>query len=177
VESSVHITSHREALWNALLDADMNVCYWGWISDRCTKWDSWLKFVVALTASGTVAGWGIWSQFPAGWKGLSAVACVAALGHPIFFPSERLKRISGLVATWKEIYTDYELLWEQDSELCVSDSWNRFEANKRREASIDETNLPKTKKLIRKAYESVRRKRGLDGRQEISTTTAKTKTT
>jgi len=102
----------------------------------------------------------------AAWKALSAVACIASVSHPIFFSSERLKRISGLVATWKEVYTNYDLLWEQDSELCATESWNRFEATKRREGSIDETSLPKKNKLILEAYERVCRKRGLDVRQK-----------
>ena len=53
-----HQSSHREALWNALLDADLNVCYWTCISDRYTKWDQCLKLIVALSASGTVAARG-----------------------------------------------------------------------------------------------------------------------
>ena len=164
--------SHREALWDALLDADLNVCYWTWISDGCTKWDQWLKIVIALAASGTVAAWGIWSQYPSAWKVLSAAACVASVIHPVLFSSEKLKRISGLVATWKEICTDYELLWEQDSDLSATDSWNRFEVTKRREGSIDETSLPKKPRLIQKAYDHVRRKRGLDDRQRTPETTA-----
>jgi hypothetical protein len=154
---------HREVLWNALLDAEMNVCYWNWISDRSAQWDERLKFLIALAASGTVAAWGIWSRYPSAWKFLSAVACVASIGHPFFFSSEKLKRISGLVGTWKEVCINYDLLWEQDSDLATTDSWNQFETTKRRESSIDETSLPKKPKLIRKAYEHVRRKRGLHG--------------
>ena len=58
------------------------------------------------------------------------------------------------------MYAEYDLLWEQDSELCGEDLWKRFEATKRRESSIDETALPKKDKLITKAYEHVCRKRG-----------------
>jgi hypothetical protein len=81
--------------------------------------------------------------------------------HPIFFSSERLQRISGLVATWKEIHISYELLWEKDERLSSPESWKQFEATKHREASIDETTLPKNKKLVEKAYEYVLRKRGI----------------
>jgi hypothetical protein len=177
--SSVKSADHRIALWNSLLDADMNICYWTWTADRCTKWDQWLKFIVALTASGTVAAWGVWSQYPTPWKVLSAVACVASVSHPIFFPSDRIKRTSKLVATWKEVYINYELLWEQDSELSTTESWKRFETTKVRESKIDETTLPKKDKLIQKAYDSVCRKRGLNGRQadaKTATTEATTST-
>jgi hypothetical protein len=164
MSSSVKKADHRDA------HADLNVGYWTCISDRCTKWDQWLKFIVALTASGTVAAWGIWAQYPTIWKALSATACIAAVGHPIFFPSERLKRISGLVARWKEIFITYELLWEQDSELSQSDSWKRFQAAKVRESSLDETTLPKSNKLIEKTFDQVCRKRGIHGQQRISET-------
>jgi hypothetical protein len=163
MSTAVSKGDHQLALWSALLDADLNVCYWTWISDRCTKWDQWLKFIVAFTASGTVAAWGIWAQYPAVWKILSGVACVASVSHPIFFPSERLKRISGLVARWKELLIDYELLWEQDSELSEPTSWKRFQSAKIRESNFDETTLPKDDKLIEKAYVHVCQKRGIDG--------------
>lgn len=138
-----------------MLTADMNVCYWGWISDRCTKWDNYLKFLLAVTASGAVAGWKIWIEHPEVWKSLSAISAVAALAQPIFFPSEKLKRISALVATWKEIYTNYTLLWEKDESLSSAESWEQFETAKRREGSIDETHLPKNNRLIEKAYQHV----------------------
>jgi hypothetical protein len=155
-------SDHRIALWNALLDADMNVSYWTWISDSCTTWDHWLKVLIAVAASGTVAAWGIWSQYPAAWKVLSGVACIASIIHPVFFGSERLKRISQLVATWKDVYAEYDLLWEQDSDLNAENSWKRFETAKRRESAIDETALPKKDSLARNAYEHVCRKRGLN---------------
>ena len=156
---------HRVILWKTLLTAEMNVCYWTWISDRCTTWDNRLKYLIAVAASGTVAAWGIWARYPASWKTLSACAALAALAHPIFFSSERLKRISGLVATWKEISTSYELLWEKDEYLASAESWHRFEATKHREANIDETSLPKKAKLIEKAYQHVLLKRGSDVRK------------
>ena len=152
---------HHLALWKTLLTAEMNVCYWGWISDSRSKWDTRIKFLIAATASGTVASWTLWSQFPQAWQALSAISALAAIAHPIFFSSEKLKRISGLVATWKELRTNYELLWEKDQSLASAQCWTQYEAAKRREASIDETDLPKNPKLIEKAYEHVRKARGL----------------
>lgn len=142
-----------------MLTADYNVSYWGWVSDTCTKWDTRIKVLIAITASGTVASWGFWAQFPAGWKILSAVSAVAAIAHPYFFSSEKLKRISALVGTWKELCINYELLWEKDDSLSSTESWSQFEAAKRREANIDETNLPNWKRLKEKAYQHVVRKR------------------
>jgi hypothetical protein len=68
----------------------------------------------------------------------------------------------GLIATWKEVSIDYGLLWEKDARLADNGTWDEFEALKRREKTIDESEFPKTKsKLLEKAFHHVCRKRGL----------------
>jgi len=153
----------RTALWDSMLDAEMNSCYWDLVSARYTSWDLWIKITIAVTASGTVAGWSIWAQNPGAvvWKTLSGTAALVALFHPYLCSSERLKRSSELVATWKEVFIDYELLWYEDGVLESNQSWAEFEAIKRREAKIDETRLPRSEVLIEKAYRHVLEKRRL----------------
>jgi hypothetical protein len=144
-----------------MLDAEMNSCYWDLVSSRYTSLDTALKIVIAAAASGTVAGWGIWSQYPAAWKVFSAIACIVSLVHPYLCSAEKLKRTSELVATWKEVYIDYELLWLNDNELESSKSWKDFEEVKHRESKIDETRLPKWDKLVEMAFRQVLAKRRL----------------
>ncbi len=105
-----------------MLDAEMNHCYWDLVSARYARWDRNLKFFVAFAASGAVAGWSIWSRYPGGWKVFSALSAVAAVAHPFFFSSDSLKRMSELVATWKEVFIDYELLWYRDGELLSAEA-------------------------------------------------------
>jgi hypothetical protein len=151
----------RTALWDSMLDAEMNVCYWNLLSARYTNWDKYLKIVIALAASGTVAGWSIWSQYPVAWKIFSAVACLASLIHPYICSADVLKRTSELVATWKEVSIDYELLWYEDGALQSDKSRSEFEDIKRRESKIDETRLPRSPKLLEKAFCQVLEKRRL----------------
>lgn len=158
--------NNRNALWNSLLDADMNVFYWAMVSGRYGTWDKLIKIVVAVAASGAVAAWGVWSRHPEAWKIFSGVACIASIGQTVFCSPERLQRMAGLVATWKELRIDYELLWQSDSALQSRSSWDEFQAARRREAKVDETGLPTNDKLIRKAYDEVCRKRGLNARRE-----------
>ncbi len=136
---------------------------WDLVSARYASWDLWLKITIAVAASGTVAGWSIWAQNPGAfvWKTLSGAAALAALFHPYVCSAERLKRASELVATWKEVFIDYELLWYEDGVLQSHESWVEFEAIKHREAKIDETRLPKWKGLIEEAYRHVLVKRRL----------------
>lgn len=155
--------NNRIALWNSLLDSDMNVIYWGMISDRYSKWDRRTKILVAIAApSGTVAAWGIWSAHPQAWHLLLGVASIASIGQAFLCSPERLTKMASLVATWRELRTDYELLWQRDSNLQSSNSWDQFEAARRREGKVDETGMPKNGKLRQEAYNEVCRKRGLD---------------
>ena len=161
MSAPVLAADRRTALWDAMLDAEMNHCYWDLVSARYARWDRNLKLLIAVAASGTVAGWSVWSKYPDAWKGFSAIACIAALAHPYFFSSDVLKRTSELVAAWKELFIDYDLLWFRDGELQSAEAWSEFETIKHREARIDETRLPRSKRLLEKAYRHVLEKRRL----------------
>ena len=144
-----------------MLDAEMNHCYWDLVSARYARWDRNLKIIIAVAASGTVAGWSIWSHYPEAWKVFSAIACIAAVVHPYYFSSDTLKRTSELVATWKEVSIDYDLLWFRDGAFKIAESWTEFEAIKHRESRIDETRLSKSDRLVKKAFQHVLEKRRL----------------
>src|SRR5437660_9165072 len=139
----------------------MNVYYWTFKCSRYNKWDRYLKAVVALTASGTaVASLSIWQSHPVSWQCVAVTAGVASVIHSIYFPSDRLTKISGLVATWKELAIDYDLLWEKyDGDLSSAESWEQFESTKRRERTIDESQFPIDAKLRDRAFQEVCLKR------------------
>jgi hypothetical protein len=152
---------HRAALWTSMLTAEFNVCYWEMLTCRWARFDTGCKVVVALSASSTVAAWGFWAEHEAYWKSFSALACLVSVLHPFLIPSETLKKLSGLVSTWKELRTKYQLLWEQDDSLADSKNWKQFETAKQRESRVDETRVPKSKGLERQAQREIRRRRQL----------------
>lgn len=154
-------SQRRVALWNAMLDADLNVCYWTLISNRYGKIDKACRAIIAISASTTVAAWSLWASFPLAWKTLSAVACLVAVLSPIIWPADQLKRMNNLVGSWKQIAIEYENLWDRDDELETPGAWKAFEKTREHQCKIDETRLPFSDKLRRKAQEEVRRKRGL----------------
>ncbi len=154
--------THRLALWDSMLDADMNVYYWEALCQRFVSRDRWLKFIISLTSSGTaIAAWAIWSRYPAVWKIITGASCVLSIYHSNFFPSERISKVSGLFATWREIRIKYQLQWEKDPNVCQPGSWDEFEATKQRESQIDESIVPRDEKLRTKAYQCVLKARGL----------------
>lgn len=154
--------SHRVTLWEAMLDAEMNVLYWDFLCRRFTNWDRWLKFIIALTSSGTaIAAWSLWAQHPATWKIVTGASCVISVYHSFFFHSERITKVSSLVATWKEVKIKYQLLWEENPALDSKEAWDSFESTKLREAQIDESVVPKDEKLLQMVYQQVLTARGL----------------
>jgi hypothetical protein len=152
----------RRALWDAMLDAEMNVNYWEALCQQFVSRDRRLKFLIALTSSGTaIAAWAIWAQYPIAWKIITGASCVVSIYHSYFFHSERISKVSGLLATWKEIMTKYQLLWEKDRDLQNQASWKEFESSKQRESHIDESIVPKNEKLLNQAQQQVLKARGL----------------
>ena len=81
----------RKAIWEAVLDADFNVRYWGHLSRRYSVRDNRIKIFLALMSSSTVASWGIWNEVNILWKILFSISSVTA----IIFPFLNLQKKNG----------------------------------------------------------------------------------
>lgn len=161
MSSSGTAVDRRIALWDALLDADMNVRYWKLLSQRYSTINNYYRVLLAISSSATVAAWGIWSQYPYAWKALSAISCLASLIYPIFLPTEKLKKLSGLAGAWQQMRTKYELFWSRDSTFAAAQTWDDFERTRQEEDKIDESDFTTNSKLVSKAQDQVRKARGL----------------
>lgn len=150
----------RAALWRELLLAEYNCCYWSLLSQRDTKIDSYIRGALALSSTG-VTGWTFWAHVPTALSFISMASSVVAWLHVTVFTSERLKKIAGLVGTWKQISIEYALLWETDQDLAGPETWKRFEAARKLEATTDETGLPQIDKLKEKAFQQMMKNRNL----------------
>jgi len=147
-----------------MLDADMNARYWKCLVAEHSRRDKGLKIFVALTASGTVAGWGIWESFPALWKSLSALSAVVAILLPLLKDQKRIEQMSVLAGRWSELRIEYEDLWlqvrRQENEAELAGAFKKF---RRVEASLEkiETGLPRNNRVLKKCFDEVKRARGL----------------
>ena len=73
----------RTAIWKSMLEADMNAKYWKYLVNRYSTRDKGFKIFLAIMASGTVAGWGLWEDIPWLWKSLSSISAIIAISSPI----------------------------------------------------------------------------------------------
>ena len=147
-----------------MLDADMNARYWKYLVSRYSVRDRNLKIFLAVMASGTVAGWGIWESIPGLWKSLSALSAVVAISLPIFNFPKSIEQMSALAGKWGELRIQYEDLWRevrrQPDTDALEQSYKKFRSI---ESSLQEkeTTLPINKALLQKCFDEVKKARNL----------------
>jgi len=154
----------KQDLWGSMLDADMNARYWKKVARIYSTIDTWIKIVLAICASGTVASWKLWEATPVAWKTLSAISAVVSIILPIIQLSKSINKISSLAGKWLQIKTDYELLWvDCKNDEPPKDLSKRYKEIKNREVTVKktETDLPEYNYLIKKAFNEVKVARGL----------------
>ncbi len=69
----------EKAIWDSLLDADLNIRYWGYLSRRYYCINRFIKIFLAIIASGTVASWESSSRGGTMTGGRSKELCLSAL--------------------------------------------------------------------------------------------------
>lgn len=154
----------REAIWRAMLNADMNARYWKELVHRYSNRETGFKILIAVVTSGTVASWGFWEDAAGLWKSLSAIAAVAAIVLPILNYQKQIEQMSFLSGKWGELRIEFEDLWIQlsDSEASqpVEAAYKKF---RKITASLQEkeTNLPNDQKLLLECFEAVKKARAI----------------
>lgn len=153
----------RRAIWDSMLDADMNARYWGHLARRYYNWDKYSKIFLAVMASGTVASWSIWSDLEILWKLLSGFSALVAITLPIINFQKQIELLSGQKREWARLKNEYENLWLLSKAKNGEDISKEYKRIKARESTITkgESTLPYDKNLLNKCYEEVLESRGL----------------
>jgi hypothetical protein len=156
------MTELRTSIWESLLDAEMNVKYWGYLAERFVKRERALKITLALTTSGGLLSLSFWNSFPAGPVVLGVVNTVLACSLPILNYSGRIETMSGLRGSWAQLCIEYQRIWQQFGTLHSSCE-NEFRLLKERTVhlSVIETRLPNDRKLVQRCQREVIQSHGL----------------
>jgi len=154
----------KKTIWNALLNAELNVTYWKKLVQCYQKRDLFFKIFLAVVTSGTVASWGIWNEFPVIWKILSSFSAVVAIALPILNYHRLVESMSNLAGEWCELKAEYHDQWlkiknNKNIELIS----NQYKETKLKEGMLvkKEIKLPHKEKLINLCYEEVKKTYGL----------------
>lgn len=153
----------RRHLWRAMLDADMNVRYWKYLCQDYLQRERMIKIFLAITTSGTVASWTVWSDLPILWKALSAISAVVSIISPFLNYQATIEALSTLSGKWWEAKRDYEGYWTRlESGESTNELQKEFDLIKAREGELIkmETKLPHNAQLLTRCQEEVLRSHG-----------------
>jgi hypothetical protein len=155
----------------------MNEVYWSCEAQRYGSRDRSLTVATAVLSSATVVA--LFSPFPPVGKVLAILASILSLVHATTFSKARVKQISGLASSYKELAIEFKLLWGQAQSTKAEDvkHWKEYEVLARREKKIDESAFHINNKRMKSAQAQVRRARGLEDESRPSRTTTTTATT
>jgi hypothetical protein len=164
--------SIRQVIWEAVLDADLNLRYWDHLSRRYSAWDKYAKIFLAIMSSSTVAGWGIWNEINilwtdlSLWKGLSAISAAVAVALPFLNWQKKIGDMSNLRGKWSRISRTYENLWEDlllgRTSADIVEEYRKSRNEMEDEEDNTAPDLPRNKRrLIRRCRDEVLESRGL----------------
>ena len=148
----------RQVIWEAVLDADLNLRYWDHLSRRYSTRDKYTKIFLATMSSSTVASWGFWDEIDILWKGLSAVSAFTAIALPILNWQKKIGEMSNLRGKWSRISRAYENLWEDlllgrtGTELV--EEYRKIRNEMEGEEDNTSPDLPRNKRKLIQRYEN-----------------------
>ena len=151
----------HKAIWESMLDADMNERYWTWLSRNYFKQDRYLKIFLAVMTSGVVASWNLWADIQIIWKVWSAIAALTAIISPIMKLEKSIEHLSTTKGKWKKALGEYEILWLSRNNKKEDELFAEYGKIKEKEDEIDEHNFPVKKKIILKMQDEVLKSRGI----------------
>jgi hypothetical protein len=153
----------RDLIWNSMLTAQMNVCYWSKLAYRYAQREKWTKIFLAITSSGTVAGWGFWADHAIIWKVLSGVSAIIAVSLPIVDYSGRIAQLNKAASKCAQLRLGYDQLWAQLDAL-TPDSFREMRAElSKKEIELAELQVtdPDDRELLARCQDEVLQSRGL----------------
>lgn len=101
----------RKQLWNALLDAELSDLYYRKLGLKYLTFDKWLKMMITIASSGTVASWLLTNNMELIWKSMAILTPIIAIIHQILNWSDLVYKISEVRGKWIKIHRQYKILW------------------------------------------------------------------
>lgn len=141
----------REAVWYAMLDADLNYRYWDTIGRKYFKRERAITIFLAIISSSAVASWGFWQHIDIVWKILTGCSAILAIINPILNIQKTIQIMAALRSNWHNLFYQYEKMWLniESNTINLENVKNEYGKLRDHEARIDSptANLPLNKKI------------------------------
>ena len=126
----------RQSLWNAPLQADQEQRYWHAKACERVGYDFWSKIVLAFLSSSADAGWTFWADYPAWWKGLSAVATLLSIVLPLVAWNSQVVTMTEVHGRWLQLKHVYEAMWRDQVIISGEEVRKKLDESRRTEAEL-----------------------------------------
>jgi hypothetical protein len=150
-----------------MLDADMNVRYWGHLARRYSSREKFIKiFLAVFSTSGAVASLSLWESVPYLWKGLVSISAIVAIALPILNYSDLVEKIAVQRGKWARLLSEYERLWSRvyaDPNTAIEPDFQKLQ-DSIPELTQSEATLPHDDRLLRSCQTEVLKSRGIQSR-------------
>lgn len=105
--------NQKRNIWEAMLDADLNRRYFGYLYADYHRADLIIKSMLAIFSSSTVASWAFWEYSAGGvlWKSCSAIVTVIAIVSPFLNLANKLELSARLKSEYGNMYSDYRKIY------------------------------------------------------------------
>jgi len=156
----------RKYVWDSMLDGEMNDRYWRHRAAVYASREKALKIFLAITSSGTVAGWAIWQNAHWAWQGLSSISALLAVALPFLDYAAQIERASDLRKGWWKLATEYNRLWagiDSNSDARIEEQVRPLKAKEVEMSKIESKFFPRDEALILRCQKDVLRAKGLEG--------------
>jgi hypothetical protein len=151
----------RALIWNTMLTAQMNACFWSRLARRYYTRERNAKIFLAIATSSTVAGWAFWLDNELLWKVLSGLSAIVALVLPFLNYPGMVEKMTKLATECARLRAEYDLLWARIDGMPANEILQAVSALNQRvvEISAGEAALPDDAELLLQCYEAVCRAR------------------
>jgi len=152
---------YQEKYWKELYQLKVHLNYLEIYLQRSDFTDRILKIILAISSSGSIAGWVIWKDFALLWAIFIAASQVISVTNNYLPYKGRIKGLSGLVYEFENLTHDFEKKWFEVSEGKLTEreiNDLRFELRQKKTKTLKKhlgsNVLPEKKKLLSKAQKS-----------------------
>jgi hypothetical protein len=160
----------EEALWNAMLDSEMNALYYGYIARKHERLERLFQIFVTVLTTGSISTLQLWktqtSWFKWSWifDILSVVAIVISVSLPFVNFNKIANNASNLRIAFKLFTNKYESLWIKRNSLPEELLHEQFMAIKNdeiKQTNID-ANMHRDIKLLEKCQDEIIKTKNLN---------------
>lgn len=141
-----------------MLDADMNVRYWGALGRKYTGHEKYIKvFLAIFSSSSAIASWSVWATHPGIWRVLVSLSALLAIALPILNLSGTAEKAVDQKGKWTRLLSENEILWaklEKDPDMDIEREFRSIQ-EAMAQTGKDDATIPLDNGLRQQAYDEV----------------------